>query len=274
MTSNRITWSSESPGRAPARVVRHRLGDRGMGFHRHEFIEVFWCESGSAVHQVNGAELPIGPGDVVCMRADDEHGYARCRGFTMVNISFMAAPIAPLASRAAEGWPWQPGPLPLMRNLGPAAMERLAAWTGDLAQPGAGPHELDAFLFDLVRLWSSASGPAESVPPPWLRDACSAFTDPAHLPGGTTALCRLAGRGAAHLNRQIRRWHDCTASELVARLRLDWAARELRLSGKPISTIAADCGMPHLGHFYRRFQGRFGTTPRRWRLDAWRAIER
>lgn len=269
----RITWLSEFPNQAPLRILRHCLGSRGMGRHCHEFAEVFWCESGSAVHQVNGAELSLGPGDVVGMRADDIHGYRQCAGFTMVNVSFMVAPVQALADRAGMRWPWQAGPLPLMRNFGPAAMERLAAWTTDLAQPGAGESDLDAFLLDLTRLWSAASGPAEAVPPPWFRDACAAFADPRHLPGGTVALARLAGRGPAHLNRQVRRWHACTASELVARLRLDWAARELRLTPRPIAEVAAASGMPHLGHFYRRFQARFGTTPRRWRLDAWRVFQ-
>lgn len=275
MTSiGRIPWATERPEHAPMRVVRHCMGSHGMGLHRHEFVEVFWCESGSAVHLVNGTESPVGPGDVVCIRADDAHGYRQCDGFTMVNVSFMAAPVADLARRAGTGWPWQDGPLPLQRNLAPPARERLAAWTSELAQPGTSALACDAFLLDLVRMWDAASGPAELAPPPWLRDACAAFAAPPHLAGGTPALARLCGKGPEHLNRQVRRWHGCTASELVARLRLDWAARELRLSGRPIAEIAEASGMPHLGHFYRRFQGRFGTTPRRWRLDAWRVVER
>lgn len=269
MTSVRcIPWATERLGDAPSRVVRHRLGSGGMGLHRHEFIEAFWCEAGTATHVVNGRASRLAPGDLVCVRGDDQHGYADCDGFVMVNVSFMPGPVADLAARTGAGWPWRPGPMPSQRRLGAAAMARLAAWTDDLAQPGSGRLDLDAFLLDLARLWAAASGPDDDAPPPWLSDACAAFADPAHLRGGTTALCRLADRGAAHLNRQVRRWHGCTASELVARIRLDWAARELRLGDRPIGDIAAACGMPHLGHFYRRFHGRFGTTPRRWRMDA------
>src|SRR6185295_2852998 len=133
----RIPWTDK----APLRVVRHCLGGRSIAEHRHDFIEVFWCESGSAIHRINGSEVPLGPGDVVCIRADDVHGYRQCLGFTMVNVSFPAAPVAELARRTGGRWPWQDGPMPPMRNLGPPAMERLAAWTADLAQPGAGAGE-------------------------------------------------------------------------------------------------------------------------------------
>ena len=40
----------------------------------------------------------------------------------------------------------------------------------------------------------------------------------------------------------------------------------LATSDEPITSIALDCGLENLGHFYRLFHARYGSTPRGYRL--------
>jgi len=264
-----ISWKTESHGGKAFHLARHRLKPGNViGMHRHGFDECFWIEAGAGWQRhLHGGEEALAPGDTACVRGHDGHGLRAGRdGMVMVNVSFPRATAAALG-RGRPGWPWRPGrAMPLLR-LGPSAMERLHGWTAELSRPDAGRPDLDAFLLDLARLVNrrdSAGGL-----PPQLQQACTAFVVERELPGGTPRLAELVGCGAAHLNRLCRRWHGCTASELVARLRLDWAARELRLTARPVAELAAASGMPHLGHFYRRFRQRFGTTPKAWRDASW-----
>lgn len=264
-----IHWKNEGAGGKSFHLARHRLGPGlTLGTHRHDFDEVFWVETGSGGHRTRDGEVGVAPGDTVCVRAADAHGFRAGReGLVLVNVSFPRSVGADLSQGRRAYWPWRPGGPIRQRRLDPQAMERLHGWTAELSRPGAGRPDLDAFLLDLARLMLRDAGRVGL--PPHLQQACTAFADERQLPGGTVVLARLCDCGPAHLNRLCRRWHGCTASEVVARLRLDWASRELRLTARPIAEVAAASGMPHLGHFYRRFRDRFGATPKSWRDAAW-----
>lgn len=248
-------------------VVRHRLRPGcGWGEHFHDYAEVFWVESGGGVHRVDGVDHDLRAGDVWCLRPEHVHTARAGRlGLTIVNVSFPPASVSDLARRHRATWPWRRGAAP-SAHLPPPRMERLHAWAGELAA-----HkrliDLDGFLLDLTRLLGEATAGDDPLPP-WLRDALDAFRDPRHLAAGTSRLAQLCGRTDDHLNRVLRRCRGCTATDLVTQMRIDHAAGELRLGERPIAAIAADVGLPNLGHFYRRFQARFGTTPKRYRRSA------
>lgn len=270
MTSvGHISWKNENHRGNPFHLARHRLAPgTGVGDHRHDFAEAFWVEAGGGTHRTQAGPLELAPGIAACIRPGDAHGLrAGPQGLILVNVSFPQAASAAFA-RGRAAWPWRNGGKLRQRRLPPDAMERLHDWAAELSRPGAGRADLDAFLLDLARLMQREGGAAGALPP-LLQAACAAFAEEVRLAGGTPVLARLCGCGPAHLNRLCRRWHGCTASELVARIRLDWASRELRLTARPVAELAATCGMPHLGHFYRRFRQRFGTTPKAWRDASW-----
>jgi len=241
---------------------------RGWGSHCHEYAEVFWCESGSAMHHINGQDVRLSAGDVVCIRPDDIHASTPdSTDFTIVNLTFLPASVGELALRHGDMWPWRSGALPLHIHLPPRRMERLHAWAADLATRRASRLDLEAFLLDLARMLAEGGGGADPLPR-WLREALEALREPAQLAGGTVALARLAGRDPAHVNRVLRRCLGRTATDLVTELRLDRAAAELRLSDQPVADIAGLVGLANLSHFYERFRARFGVTPARYRQAA------
>jgi len=274
-----MTWKEEmidGSVSSQLRVVRHIL-KAGSGFssHRHEFAEVFWCETGTGMHVVNGQQFPIEAGDVVFVRPTDVHsGYSTSRtGLTFVNVSFPLEPMLALSKRYdPTQWPWHDGPVPLQVRLSPRRMERLHAWAGDLSAPNQRRLDLECFLLDIARL---VTQPPEndvcSGLPVWLREAVEVYADPRNLAGGTARLSHLAGRSQAHLNRLVRAAQGRTATDLVNAVRMRWASTALRMSDRSIADIASVCGLSHLGHFYAIFKQHFRITPRRYRLDAWQA---
>ena len=124
-----MTWREENQHGATLVIVRHayRTGG-GFTTHRHEFAEVFWCESGEGVHTVNGATQTLRAGDVVFIRPRDAHSCAATGrdGMAIVNVSFPRQAMRGLAQRCGVIWPWHDGVQPLHLHLAPRRMEMTA----------------------------------------------------------------------------------------------------------------------------------------------------
>jgi AraC family cel operon transcriptional repressor len=248
-------------------VVRlhYRPGD-SYDLHDHDFCEIFWIEHGEALHTVNGVQQRLEPGVLTIMRPSDRHEFATSAGFVMVNVTHRAEAFSGLAQRFADGfekWPWGDAALPVQATLSPAEVERLQAAAEELAGDGS-RLAAEGFLFDLLRLLRRSASAIDQ--PAWLERAIAGLRAPEHLAAGPGELVRLCGRSPAHVNRAVRAAHGCTATELVNRIRLEHAARRLKLSREGIAAISAGCGFASLAHFYRVFARRFGATPRAFRL--------
>ena len=69
----------------------------------------------------------------------------------------------------------------------------------------------------------------------------------------------------AHLARAFRARYGETLGEYVRRLRLEWAAREMIATDKPLAFLAVEAGFCDQSHFTRAFKRQFGITPTRFR---------
>jgi AraC family cel operon transcriptional repressor len=70
----------------------------------------------------------------------------------------------------------------------------------------------------------------------------------------------------------VRAVFGLTPSAYINRVRMDYAARELRVTARPITDIALDCGLSNLSHFYALFRNAHGHTPRAYRLAHNRTV--
>jgi AraC family cel operon transcriptional repressor len=275
MAINRLRWDEE-PHAGLIGVVRHCLGPGfGWKLHDHEFFELFWVEHGAGRHLVNGRESPLTVGDVACIRPDDAHaGTADPCGMTIVNVTFPADAVVGLADRHPGAWPWRPAGEPVHQRLPAGRRERLWGWGSELARGPASLLDLEAFLLDLCRLLAPASctGNARPALPSRLAEALEVFADPRHLPHGPHRLAGLAGCGIDHLNRLLRRHLGRSTTEVVAGLRLDRVAHDLRMGDAPVADLARQVGLANLGHFHAGFRRRFGVTPGAYRRAARAAL--
>ena len=73
---------------------------------------------------------------------------------------------------------------------------------------------------------------------------------------------------ASFAGRATVRWLKQTPTEIVNTVRMDYSARQLTETARPILEIALDCGLNNLSHFYALFRQRFGVSPRKYRLRA------
>ncbi len=240
--------------------------------HTHDFAEFFWIERGSGRHWINGQRRGLDRGDLVLVRPADRHAFAaRDRaGFTLVNIAFRASALSKLKQRLApqvSPWPWDGEDLPTRLRLSPGDLHWLAQLVLRLEQSRATPLDLEFCLLCVIQLSQSGPAPLRDSPlPHWLNKALGAMAQPGHLAGGVRELARLALRSHEHVNRVVRRHTGRTTTDLLNGLRMDHAARELRMTDRSIRDIALECGLTNLGHFYKLFHARFTATPRQYRL--------
>lgn len=258
-----------SPGASYHLGRRSATGSFRGTLHTHDFAEVLWIERGSLVHVINGERRRLSEGDVVFVRPADVHTFRSIGGghFAQVSLAFAGDTLDVLERRYFDdaAWPWAQAPLPTTQRLERVRFARL----GELALLLAGgpPSRLllERFLLELLHdLTEPAAGNAL---PSWLNDALTRFTDdPDALARGAPGLAALAGRSPEHVNRVIRDRTGSTTTAAINEIRLTRAAAELRMTDRPIVTIAADCGISSVSHFYRLFNARFGVTPRHYRL--------
>lgn len=81
-------------------------------------------------------------------------------------------------------------------------------------------------------------------------------------------LAREAGVHRSHFARSFRTHVGCTVAELVRRLRIEWAAEELRKRRGTLSEISLQAGFGDQAHFTRTFKLVTGSTPGEYRATV------
>ena len=240
-------------------------------YHDHDFHELFWVTRGRGEHLLNGRTEPLAAGRLFLIRPKDRH-HVTGSDAAPLRIHNLAFPSRSWAEVRRRYFPREPdafGRSPVDRGwlLDARAAAALERWAVRLAGAGRPRVVLDGFLMELPSLLSGPA-PGTKPVPEWLARARLAMSGPEQFAGGTRALARLAGRSPSHVARAAVRWLDQTPTEIVNAARLEYGARQLGETARPIMDIALDCGLNNLSHFYALFRKRFGVSPRKYRLQA------
>jgi AraC-like DNA-binding protein len=78
-------------------------------------------------------------------------------------------------------------------------------------------------------------------------------------------LAAAVGLSPYHLDRRVRKLFRLTVGQLLLKLRMDEAARQLRETDRSMAAVAADCGYADQSAFARQFKASTGQTPGRYR---------
>jgi AraC family cel operon transcriptional repressor len=240
-------------------------------WHDHDFVEVFWVESGTVRHDINGRTVNVEPGTAVFISAGDAH---RVLGEGEARVCSCAIPQATEASLReryggeVDPWPWGDGPLPTALALPQDALSALAYEAETLAARGAPPITVDRFLLGLLDLVAARRMDIPGPMPEWLAEALRRIRLNPVLREGVPALVALSGRSSVHLERCVRRYLGCTPTVLVNRYRVEYAVKLLRHRRMTAGAVAAAVGLANLGHFYKVFRAHMGVPPGRFRTHA------
>ncbi|MGH8020445.1 MAG: AraC family transcriptional regulator [Opitutaceae bacterium] len=254
------------------------LPQRQSLLHTHDFPEIFWIERGQGFHEINGETKQVRAGDLIFIQPEDRHRLRAIdpRGFAMVNLAFdprvragllrrHREAFAPLLARTADT-------LPHRARLGPAQIAGLRKQLAPLAAPGPSRLALEHFLLGLPLLLQPSVSAELPAMPDWLQRACEQVQRPELFALGAPGLVKASSRSAEHVARTVRAVFGLTPSDYVNRVRMEHAARELRITNRPIADIALECGLANLSHFYALFRAAHGRTPRAYRLEHQSAV--
>jgi AraC family cel operon transcriptional repressor len=254
-----------------ARVTIYSRKD--ISLHKHDFAEIFWVESGSGMHLINGREVKLEPGDLVMIRPDDKHTFTssrRGRGLTIMNLAFSSVTLKHLRKRYfpdVDRYFWTEDLLPYTISIHPSLIKQISRKAEEIFKFRHSLIHLDSLLLSIFRTVTDGEGAsADSHMPVWLYDAIQEFSRPEVFKQGYAGFANACKKNIHHINRTVRRVLNKSLSDLVAELRMNFAARQLAITNVPIKTICSDCGFDSLAHFYKTFKRIYHVTPSDYRM--------
>ena len=78
-------------------------------------------------------------------------------------------------------------------------------------------------------------------------------------------LAQEVGVHPVHVARTFRAAYDLTPGQYLRRLRVDWAAEQIKNTERPLVEIALAAGFADQSHLSRAFKSYLSTTPAAWR---------
>ncbi len=254
-----------------ARVTIHSRHD--LSLHRHDFAEIFWVESGSGTHLVNGHKILLEPGNLVMIRPDDQHTFNAVRGgVTLMNLAFPLETLHHLRNRyfaGVESFFWTRDVVPYQTLLAVPSIRRISQRAEEVLQNRKSSFYLDHLLLFIFRLLldNDNLSPDQKIPA-WLHHAMRGYSTPVLFKQGVRGFADLAERNIDHVNRTVQRILHKTLTDLVTELRMNFASKQLSITNTPIKTICNDCGFTNLGHFYKTFKQIYQQTPSAYRKSS------
>jgi AraC family transcriptional regulator len=101
--------------------------------------------------------------------------------------------------------------------------------------------------------------------PRWLHQAKDFIHENSLKGVSLISVAAAVGVTPAYLARAFRKFFRCSVGEYVRRLRLEYAARELANTNKPLAEIAVDSGFYDQSHMTHAFKLNLRMTPAEWR---------
>ncbi len=252
--------------------------------HTHLFHELVLVRRGRGMHLTANGGSPIRRGDVLLIPPGVRHTYEDTEKLEIANILFipeeLSLPLAELAETAGY------------RMLFPAASrfsgsdKPVGTLSLDDAQLRRAEGEMSAMLIEQQRRnpgWSyflrfrfmtligqlCRAHPEETTAGDDELDRLTRVTDYIEIhyaePLTLDTLAAIGGCSRCTLIRMFRRAFHRPPIGYLLDLRLERAAKELRITGHPIAEVAMRHGFPDSNYFTKLFQRRYGVSPRAYR---------
>lgn len=273
-------------------LTEERFVDRKTGFtyryvfsdteyfrpHTHEYYELFLMLDGSALHIVNGAELPLSRGDLVFIRPFDDHDYIGVgqRPFSLLNIAFSARICDMLFEYLGEGFKKSHllgSFLPPEVRLNDYELERFSKMMDNIR--AIDPKNYDeigsAFrilIFNVFTRYFSEGFENEEKLPVWLEEMCNKVKKDGNFSKGSNFFFGLTDKSREHVSRTVKKYMGMTVSEYINGLRLNFIANMLKNSNHSVSDIIFESGFNNISWAAELFKARYGVTMREYRKGS------
>jgi AraC-like DNA-binding protein len=272
------------PGLPPVSVTRLDSETAHAEFppghrHAHDFLVLVYVEQGTGSFTVDGAERPLGAGEVHALSSGQVVGLtavadlARGRAWS---VAFTPDAVPALAAVSPLVWSHHPTLALFASGAGHGRVAEpdravWSAWLTDLAAELADPDRLgarEAVAAVLSRLLVAAARLAPSAPrapDPLVERVFAEIEGRFREPISATDVARALGYTPGHLTTVLRRRTGRPLLEWITERRMTEVRRLLRETDLPLDVVAARTGLRDAAYLVRRFRDRHGVTPQRWR---------
>lgn len=239
--------------------------------HYHDYYEIFIPTDGSAVHMVNGENIPLKRGQAVFIRPSDTHDYICENGttFSMLNITFTAQTVDEIFAFLGEGFkkdallsPRLPPAVTLDENDFSKLTARMSAITA-LGNDNTEKLKtsLRILIFHLItEHFAGYREKSDSAVPAWLSELRREMKKPQNFTKGSAAIVELCGKSREHVSRCMKKYYGVTVSEFINGLRLNFVANMLIHSNHNILDIVLDSGFNSTTWASKCFAQKYGCT--------------
>ncbi|MFC4149970.1 AraC family transcriptional regulator [Micromonospora mangrovi] len=272
----------QRPGLPPVSVTRLDTDAAHLSLppdhrHAHDFLVLVHVQEGTGTFTVDGAERPLRPGEVHAVSPGQVIGVAtalaRCRAWS---VAFTPDAVPALTAVSPLAWTHHPLLALFASHAGhgripEADRANWSAWMTDLAEELADPGRLgagEAIAALLTRLLVAAARLAPSVPvapDPLVERVFAEIEATFREPVSAADVARTLGYTPGHLTTVLRRRTGRPLLEWITERRMTEVRRMLRETDLPLDVVAARTGLRDATYLVRRFRGRYGITPQRWR---------
>ena len=252
----------------PFAVVRS-IGYESVILHRHSFIELVYIENGSAIHRVNGVDVPVKKGDVFLVSDDVEHSIRpTCaeNDFKLINIIFERSFVNCDVDFSLLASPIHFLEHSLVASYFKSALDFYST------KKGAFSFRINAFILLILASLIDASvdkklaiSADKLLSSDYVKRATAFIHENYTHKLSLDSIAKAVGITSPYLQRLFKKETNTSVFEYLLRYRVEMACKMLIETDQPISLISVSIGFSDVKNFYAFFKKAFNMTPIQYR---------
>lgn len=238
--------------------------------HQHDFFEVSLVLDGKQQYKTNNFDLILESGSLILVRPGEVHSRAYMESGLHINVAFSEQVASDLFNYLGKGFPmhWLMDltNLPHLKlsnnetNILRKKLQELGSYNID--NPTLNKTKLRIVVFNLFTDYFMRYAEADSLPKEdWLKTTLLEMESIDNFSLGIEQLIKISGKTHEHLCRVFKEQLDCTPTEYINKIRLNYSANMLIHSDHEIVDICFDVGFQSLSHFYHLFKQQYNMSP-------------
>lgn len=263
-------------GKRRAPVLIQRVNQTETLMHSHDFNELVFILSGSAIHEVGKMKYKMRPGDFFLIDTKTKHAYKNCQSLKLVNVLIQERFLAHRKKMLADLKGFKIlfshdayGSFVRPPNLGGPRLEESLILVNkierELFESDSASNEIQSLLttellITACRFAELKGGKTGSLWPN-IEKALSYIQDHFNEKTDVEKLCALASMSERSFMRYFIRITGYSPIQYLLKTRILRACQILRETDNPLSAISASCGFDDTNYFSRSFKKITGLTP-------------
>lgn len=241
--------------------------------HNHDFFEFFLVESGKVIHQINGFQEILRPGDLRFILPGDTHQLLPEKGkeFTIYNCN-IDNELFQSCFRLLTAGELSSDDLLHTVHLDEHSFRDLIS---QLKEPLLYSNPVNVFhsrlsgRLQIIRILGIFLKHQDGVNyrPQWLEQLCRQMQEPDNFRRGVHRIFELTNYSPEHVSRSIKKYLGMTPQQLVLEYKMQNVVRDLIYSNFSISRIALQNGFRNYAYFHKVFVKRYECTPLHFRKN-------